>query len=81
MTQEQFNKMFNTAMQQYRQGLRDNDSGDWSREAREYAVKEGIFAGSGTVPDGTPNFMWEDFLTREQCAQVLYRFAVKHNLT
>lgn len=80
MTQEQFNKMFNTAMQQYRQGLRDNDSGDWSREAREYAVKEGIFAGSGTVPDGTPNFMWEDFLTREQCAQVLYRFAVKHNL-
>ena len=80
MNQEQFNKMFATAMQQYRQELRDNDSGEWSREARDYAVKEGIFAGSGTTPDGMPNFMWEDFLTREQCAQVLYRFAQKYGL-
>ena len=80
MTQDQFNKMFSTAMQQYRQGLRDNDSGDWSREARQFAIDEGIFAGSGTVPDGAPNFMWEDFLTREQCAQVLYRFAKKYGL-
>lgn len=81
MDQDKFNKMFMTAMQQYRQSLRDNDSGEWSREAREYAIKEGIFAGSGTAPDGQPNFMWEDLLTREQCAQVLYRFAVVHGLT
>lgn len=80
MTQDQFNKMFTEAMRQYRQDLRDNDSGDWSQKAREYAVREGIFSGSGAAPDGSPNFMWEDFLTREQCAQVLYRFALKHNL-
>ncbi len=80
MDQEKFNKMFATAMQQYRQELRDNDSGEWSRAARQFAIDQGIFAGSGTVPDGTPNFMWEDFLTREQCAQVLYRFAQKYGL-
>lgn len=80
MDQEKFNQMFNTAMQQYRQSLRDNDSGAWSAEARKYAVDQGIFVGSGTAPDGTPNFMWEDFLTREQCAQVLYRFAQKNGL-
>lgn len=80
MDQDKFNKMFATAMQQYRQELRDNDSGEWSREARKFAVDEGIFSGSGTAPDGQPNFMWEDFLTREQCAQVLYRFAQKYGL-
>ena len=24
--------------------------------------------------DGTTNYMWEDFLTREQAAQLFYRF-------
>lgn len=70
-----FNQMFDTAMQQYRKKLRDNDSGTWSQEARKFVIDEGIFVGSGTAPDGTPNFMWEDLLTREQCDQVLYRFA------
>ena len=81
MDQDKFNKMFETAMQQYRQGLRDNDCGEWSRAARKFAVDQGIFAGSGTTAsDGQPNMMWEDFLTREQCAQVLYRFAQKFGL-
>ncbi len=80
MDQDKFNKMFTTAMQQYRQELRDNDSGEWSRAARQFAIDQGIFAGSGTAVDGQPNFMWEDFLTREQCAQVLYRFAQKFGL-
>ena len=81
MDQDKFNKMFNTAMQQYRQDLRDNDCGEWSQAARKFAVDQGIFAGSGTMAsDGQPNMMWEDLLTREQCAQVLYRFAQKFNL-
>jgi len=81
MTQDKFNEMFKTAMSAYRQDLRDNDSGSWSKEAREYAVSSGLFAGSGTTPDGQPNFMWEDLLTREQCAQLFYRFAQQHGLT
>lgn len=80
MTQEQFNKMFNTAMQQYREELRDNDCSEWSKQAREFAVKQNIFAGSGNDASGQPNFMWEDMLTREQCAMVLYRFAQQFGL-
>ena len=79
MDQERFNDMFKTAMQSYRNELRDNDSGNWSQEAREFAISEGIFEGA-TSADGKPNYMWEDFLTREQCAQVLYRFAHKYGL-
>lgn len=80
MDQEKFNQMFAAAMQQYRQTLRDNDCGDWSRQARQFAVDNGIFAGGGTGADGQPNYMWEDLLTREQCAQVLYTFARRFGL-
>ncbi len=75
MTQEKFNKMFKEAMDVYRGELRDNDNSEWSRAAREFAVENGIFAGAGTGPDGKPNFMWEDLMTREQAAQMLLRFA------
>lgn len=75
MDQDKFNQMFNTAMQRYRQGLQDNDSSEWSAQARQFVIEKGIFTGGGTEADGTPNYMWEDLLTREQCAQVLYRFA------
>ena len=75
MDQEKFDQMFAAAMEQYRQGLRDNDSSEWSAKARQWCIDKGIFTGSGTEADGSPNYMWEDLLTREQCAQVLYRFA------
>ena len=80
MDQSKFNQMFRTAMAEYRNSLRDNDSSTYSEAARRYVVEKGIFSGSGTAPDGQPNFMWEDLLTREQCAQVLYNFALKHGL-
>ena len=75
MTQEKFNQMFKTAMEAYPKELRDNDSGKWSAEARQWAVDTGLIAGNGTAPDGSPNFMWEDQLTREQLVTVLHRFA------
>ena len=75
MTQEKFNQMFKTAMEAYKKELRDNDSGKWSAEARQWAVDTGLIAGNGTTPDGSPNFMWEDQLTREQLVTVLHRFA------
>ena len=80
MDQEKFNQMFATAMQQYRKELRDNDCGDWSQKARQFAVDNKIFAGSGTTPEGEPNCMWEDLLTREQAAQLLYAFAQRFGL-
>ena len=80
MNQDKFNQMFKTAVEAYRKELRDNDSGQWSKEAREYAVSTGLFAGSGTTPDGQPNYMWEDLLTREQAAHLFYQFAQQNRL-
>ena len=80
MDQSKFNEMFTTAMAEYRKKLRDNDSGDWSQKAREWAVSVGLFAGNGTLDNGEPNMMWEDFLTREQAAQLFYRYAQQHGL-
>ena len=78
MTQDKFNQMFKTAMEAHRKELRDNDSGTWSAEARQWAVDNGLIVGNGTTPDGSPNFMWEDQMTREQFVTVLYRLAQKN---
>lgn len=80
MDQEKFNEMFQKAMAEYRGKLQDNDSGEWSEKARQYAIEQGIFSGAGPGPDGQPNYMWQDFLTREQAAMLLYRFAEIHGL-
>jgi len=34
-----------------------------------------LISGGGTLPDGTPNYMWADQLTREQAAALFFRFA------
>lgn len=60
---------------EFRKSLQDNDAGDYSTEAREWALRTGLIVGSGETPDGQPNAMWQDFLTREQFITVLYRFA------
>ena len=70
---EQFMKLLN----EYRSELRDNDSNAYSEEARNWAISTGLIQGNGTTPDGQPNYMWADFLTREQFITVLYRFAKK----
>lgn len=78
MTTEQFTTM----MRKYRATLQTNNASTYSKEPREWAVKNGIVAGNGTTAtDGNPNYMWADFLTREQFVTVLYRFAKNHGLT
>lgn len=80
MSQDEFNKMFKVAMAAYRAELQDNDCGSYSEDGRNWAVDAGIIAGGSPLPNGSPNYMWQDFLTREQFATVLYRFAVKAGL-
>ena len=80
MDQSKFNEMFRAAMTDYRKELQDNDKGDWSKEAREWAERVGLFAGNGKDVNGDPNMMWQDFLTREQAAKIFYRFAKDHGL-
>ncbi len=64
-----FKEMWN----EMRKDLQDNDAGQWSEEARAWAMETGLVQGSGEI-DGEPNYMWQDFLTREQFVTVLYRF-------
>lgn len=66
-------KRFGELMDEYRKTLQDNDAADWSKAARDWAVSSGLIQGG--VVNGTPNYMWADYLTREQLAQTLYRFA------
>lgn len=80
MTQEKFNEMFAVAMNAYRKSLQDNDAGSWSEEDRKWVIKNGLFKGSGTVPDGTPNYMWEDLISREAVAALFHRFAESRGL-
>lgn len=58
-----------------RKSLQDNDAGQYSQEARDWALSTGLIAGNGTTVGGEPNCMWQDVMTREQFVTVLYRFA------
>ena len=55
-------------MERYRQELREQPGSDWSQQARDWALANGVFQG-----DQNGNAMWQDFLTREQLAQVMER--------
>jgi N-acetylmuramoyl-L-alanine amidase len=54
---------------------KDNDCGKWSKDAREWAIANGIILGIGNGPDGAPNYAWEASVTREQFVTMLHRFA------
>lgn len=76
LTKDDFMKMFREAMTEYRSELRDNDTayGDVSKKARDFCTETGVFNGDGGED---PNFMWEDFLTREQAAILIYNTVKK----
>ncbi len=68
MTKEQFAELW----LEMRKDLQDNDAADWSDEARAWCVANGIVKGGS---DDSFNGMWEDVLSREQMAVMIYRFA------
>lgn len=72
MTKERFYELFKEAMKEYRAELQTNECGTWSRADREWAINNGIIAGSPNE-DGTPNYMWQDFITREATVALLHR--------
>ena len=80
MDQDKFNQMFAVAIAAHMKSLQDNDAGEWSQAAREWAKKSGLIAGNGKTIDGEPNMMWESPVTREQNAQMFYRFAQNYGL-
>lgn len=67
---------FTNLMRKYRATLQTNACNTYSKEAREWAIKNGIISGSNIkLANGDTNYMWSDLLTREQLVTVLYRFA------
>lgn len=68
MTQEKFNQMMNN----YLAELAKKEGSAWSAADREWAIKNGIFAG-----DGTGQYQWQSFVTREQLAAIEHRMANK----
>lgn len=50
-----------------------HDGHDWSKDAREKAIAKGIVKGTGTNPDGSIYYAWEEPLTREQLVTILDR--------
>ena len=71
---------FKELWREMRQELQDNDSSGYSEKARAYFVEKGLVQGGGKLTDGSPNYMWEDVLTREQFVTVLYRLLEKTGL-
>ena len=63
---------FKELWHEMRRELQDNDASEWSKEAREWAVENGIILGTTNEEF---NGAWEDILTREQFVTALFRFA------
>lgn len=61
---------FKELWMEMRAELQDDDAGSWSKDARDWATSNGIIQGGEN-----DNYMWEDMLTREQMAVIMYRFA------
>lgn len=53
---------------------KDNDAGAWSEGARQWVTGNGLISGIGSLPDGSKNYAWGDYLTREQAAQMFYKY-------
>lgn len=64
---------FEELLRLHEKALEDNDAGAWSEEARQWAIREGVVNGIGSLEDGTPNYAWESHVTREQMVTMLYR--------
>ncbi len=71
MTLAQFKEL----MKEYRTELQDNNAGEWSKEARTWAINVGLIQGVGSDDSGELQYAWEDNLSREQMCVLLYRFA------
>lgn len=67
---DEFFKLF----EMMRNGLKTNNYSEYSSAARNWAIAKGLIVGGETLENGEPNYMWQDFITREQLVTVLYRF-------
>lgn len=72
--QNEYSFDFAELFAELRKALQNNKCSEYSLAARNWAISNGLIVGNGTLENGKPNYMWQDFITREQMVTVLHRF-------
>lgn len=72
--QNEYSFEFAELFAELRKALQNNKCSEYSLAARNWAISNGLIVGNGTLENGEPNYMWQDFITREQMVTVLHRF-------
>lgn len=72
--QNEYSFDFAELFAELRKELQNNKCSEYSLAARNWAISNGLIVGNGTLENGEPNYMWQDFITREQMVTVLHRF-------
>ena len=80
MTEAQVREVIRSEIKAAQTAQREKPGSNWSEADRDWAVENGLIVGSGELPSGEPNFMWQDNMTREQAVAILHRMADKFNL-
>lgn len=72
--QNEYSFDFAELFAELRKALQNNKCSEYSLAARNWAISNGLIVGNGILENGEPNYMWQDFITREQMVTVLHRF-------
>lgn len=72
--QNEYSSDFAEFFVELRKELQNNKCNEYSSAARSWAISNRLIVGGGTLENGEPNYMWQDFITREQMVTVLHRF-------
>lgn len=72
--QNEYSFDFAELFAELRKALQNNKCSEYSLAARNWAISNGLIVGNGALENGEPNYMWQDFITREQMVTVLHRF-------
>lgn len=72
--QNEYSFDFAELFAELRKALQNNKCSEYSLAARNWAISNGLIVGNGTLENGESNYMWQDFITREQMVTVLHRF-------
>lgn len=69
MTKQEIVDLVKSTIEEEKIKVRMKEPGEWSKEARDFCVEQGIFKGNQNG-----EFAWQDTLTREQAAQIFYNY-------
>lgn len=51
----------------------DNDEASWAETAGKWGIAQGLISGGAKLPDGSPNYMWEKPVNRQELMVMLYQ--------